>query len=320
MVDTPAGRVPRVAMWAQTDAIRNGMSVKETSKRRLLSRWPAAFIAAVLIGTTALVLYVEASISKLKQVLPVEVLRQERDVVFMIDDLAALQQAIREARAHPGIEGRQIVIDRVELVESRVSELIEAYSFSNQIGIASMHATLRPVAGDLKLWLSDGVQGLSPDSEVVLDLAAERVAAARRAEAHAFIQTLEDPRGRRGYNAHVGERGVKLSGGQRQRIAIARVMLKDAPILILDEATASLDSVTEKTIQENLDRAMGRKTVIAIAHRLSTIAHLDRILVFDQGRIVEDGSHDSLLARKGFYHRLWTMQAGGFLPDEQTGD
>ncbi len=180
MVDTPAGRVPRVAMWAQTDAIRNGMSVKETSKRRLLSRWPAAFIAAVLIGTTALVLYVEASISKLKQVLPVEVLRQERDVVFMIDDLAALQQAIREARAHPGIEGRQIVIDRVELVESRVSELIEAYSFSNQIGIASMHATLRPVAGDLKLWLSDGVQGLSPDSEVVLDLAAERVAAARQ--------------------------------------------------------------------------------------------------------------------------------------------
>ncbi len=180
MVDAPAGRVPRAIYGAQHDAMRNGMNVKDTSKRRLLSRWPAAFIAAVLIGTTALVLYVEASISKLKQVLPVEVLRQERDVVFMIDDLAALQQAIREARARPSIEGREAIIDRVELVESRVAELIEAYSFSNQIGIASMHATLRPVAADLKLWLSDGVQGLSPDSEVVLDLAAERVAAARQ--------------------------------------------------------------------------------------------------------------------------------------------
>jgi len=119
-----------------------------------------------------------------------------------------------------------------------------------------------------------------------------------------------------GYASLVGERGVKLSGGQRQRIAIARVMLKDAPILILDEATSSLDSVTEKTIQENLDRAMGRKTVIAIAHRLSTIAHLDRILVFDQGRIVEDGGHNQLLPQQGLYYRLWTMQAGGFLPEE----
>lgn len=136
--------------------------------------------------------------------------------------------------------------------------------------------------------------------------------ATRLAHADAFIDAMPE-----GYESLVGERGVKLSGGQRQRIAIARVMLKDAPILILDEATASLDSITEKTIQENLDRVMGRKTVIAIAHRLSTIAHLDRILVFDQGRIVEDGSHDSLLARKGFYYRLWAMQAGGFLPEEQ---
>ena len=118
------------------------------------------------------------------------------------------------------------------------------------------------------------------------------------------------------YPYSVGERGVKLSGGQRQRIAIARVILKDAPILILDEATSSLDSVTEKTIQENLDRAMGRKTVIAIAHRLSTIAHLDRILAFDQGRIVEDGGHNQLLAQQGLYYRLWTMQAGRFLPEE----
>jgi len=141
-------------------------------------------------------------------------------------------------------------------------------------------------------------------------------AAARMAHADDFIKVMPE-----GYDSLVGERGVKLSGGQRQRIAIARVMLKDAPILILDEATSSLDSVTEKTIQENLDRAMGRKTVIAVAHRLSTIAHLDRILVFDQGRIVEDGGHDQLLARQGFYYRLWAMQAGGFLPEqEQSGD
>lgn len=137
--------------------------------------------------------------------------------------------------------------------------------------------------------------------------------AARMAHADEFIEAMPEA-----YDSLVGERGVKLSGGQRQRIAIARVMLKDAPILILDEATASLDSVTEKTIQENLDRAMGCKTVIAIAHRLSTIAHLDRILVFDQGRIVEDGGHEQLLALQGFYYRLWTMQAGGFLPEQAT--
>ncbi len=141
---------------------------------------------------------------------------------------------------------------------------------------------------------------------------AEIRAATKMAHADAFIEAIPE-----GYDSLVGERGVKLSGGQRQRIAIARVMLKDAPILILDEATSSLDSLTEKTIQENLDRAMGHKTVIAIAHRLSTIAHLDRILVFDQGRIVEDGSHEALLTQQGFYYRLWTMQAGGFLPDEQ---
>ena len=140
-------------------------------------------------------------------------------------------------------------------------------------------------------------------------------AAAKLAHADDFIQQIPE-----GYASLVGERGVKLSGGQRQRIAIARVMLKDAPILILDEATSSLDSVTEKTIQENLDRAMGCKTVIAIAHRLSTIAHLDRILVFDQGRIVEDGGHEQLLAQHGFYYRLWTMQAGGFLPDAAEGN
>ncbi|MEQ8357581.1 MAG: PAS-domain containing protein [Kiloniellaceae bacterium] len=164
------------------------MTIEDGSKRRLLSRWPAAFIAAVLIGTTALVLYVEASITKLKQVLPVDVLRQEREVVFMIDDLAALQQAIREARGRPSAEGRQVIIDRIELVERRVSKLTESYSFSNQIGIASMHAALRPATADLKLWLSDGVQGLSPDSEVVLDLASERVAAAR----HEIVKQFGD--------------------------------------------------------------------------------------------------------------------------------
>jgi len=139
---------------------------------------------------------------------------------------------------------------------------------------------------------------------------AEIIVAAQMAHADEFIQAMPEA-----YDSLVGERGVKLSGGQRQRIAIARVMLKDAPILILDEATSSLDSLTEKTIQENLDRAMGRKTVIAIAHRLSTIAHLDRILVFDKGRIVEDGSHEQLLQQQGYYHRLWAMQAGGFLPE-----
>ncbi|MGR9087861.1 MAG: ABC transporter ATP-binding protein [Gammaproteobacteria bacterium] len=136
------------------------------------------------------------------------------------------------------------------------------------------------------------------------------IEAAKLAHADEFIQTMPQA-----YDSLVGERGIKLSGGQRQRIAIARVILKDAPILILDEATSSLDSVTEKTIQENLDRIMGRKTVIAIAHRLSTLTHLDRILVFDRGRIVEDGSHDDLLRRQGHYHRLWSMQAGGFLPE-----
>ncbi|SMF94212.1 ATP-binding cassette, subfamily B [Methylomagnum ishizawai] len=135
--------------------------------------------------------------------------------------------------------------------------------------------------------------------------------AARMAHAEGFIEAIPE-----GYASEVGERGVKLSGGQRQRIAIARVMLKDAPILILDEATSSLDSVTEQAIQDNLDRAMGKKTVIAIAHRLSTIAHLDRILVFDKGRIVEDGRHEELLAQRGFYHRMWAMQAGGFLPED----
>ena len=140
--------------------------------------------------------------------------------------------------------------------------------------------------------------------------------AARRAEAHEFIQTLVDPKHRRGYDAYVGERGVKLSGGQRQRIAIARVMLKDAPILLLDEATSALDSEVEAAIQQSLYALMQGKTVVAIAHRLSTIAAMDRLVVMDGGRIVEQGDHRSLLARGGLYARLWAHQSGGFLGAE----
>ena len=138
-------------------------------------------------------------------------------------------------------------------------------------------------------------------------------AAVTQARAADFIPALADNAGRRGYDAHVGERGVKLSGGQRQRIAIARVMLKDAPILILDEATSALDSEVEAAIQENLYRLMAGKTVIAIAHRLSTIAAMDRLVVMDQGRIVEVGSHDALIAQGGIYAQLWARQSGGFL-------
>ena len=141
-------------------------------------------------------------------------------------------------------------------------------------------------------------------------------AAAKRAEAHDFIVTLSDATGRTGYAAHVGERGVKLSGGQRQRIAIARVMLKDAPILLLDEATSALDSEVEAAIQQSLNRLMEGKTVVAIAHRLSTIAAMDRLVVLDKGRIVEEGNHYSLLADGGLYARLWAHQSGGFLGED----
>jgi len=152
----------------------------------------------------------------------------------------------------------------------------------------------------------------------------QMVAAARRAEAHEFVLNLSDPKGRTGYDAHVGERGVKLSGGQRQRIAIARVMLKDAPILLLDEATSALDSEVEAAIQQSLYRLMEGKTVVAIAHRLSTIAAMDRLIVMDKGRIVEEGDHASLLAQGGLYARLWAHQSGGFLgetlDEEDAGD
>ena len=145
---------------------------------------------------------------------------------------------------------------------------------------------------------------------------AEMLAAAQQAQAHEFIEDLTDPKGRSGYDAHVGERGVKLSGGQRQRVTLARVILKDAPILVLDEATSALDSEVEAAIQKTLYGMMEGKTVIAIAHRLSTIAQMDRILVMDQGRIVEEGTHSALLAQGGLYAQFWARQSGGFLNPE----
>jgi ATP-binding cassette subfamily B multidrug efflux pump len=147
---------------------------------------------------------------------------------------------------------------------------------------------------------------------------AEMLAAAKQAQAHEFILTLEDPEGRKGYDAHVGERGVKLSGGQRQRVALARVILKDAPILILDEATSALDSEAEAAIQDALYGVMQGKTVIAIAHRLSTIAAMDRIVVLEDGRIAESGSHSALLAQNELYARFWARQSGGFIGLEEA--
>jgi len=141
----------------------------------------------------------------------------------------------------------------------------------------------------------------------------EMIAAARKAEADGFIRDMKDHKGRTGYDAHLGERGVKLSGGQRQRIALARAILKDAPILVLDEATSALDSEVEASIQEALELVMQGKTVLAIAHRLSTLSSMDRIVVLDRGRIVEQGTHDSLLARRGLYARYWERQSGGFI-------
>ena len=177
----------------------------------------------------------------------------------------------------------------------------------------SLHSQLSLIPQDPNLFhrsLLDNIRygRLEASEDEVID-------AARKAHAHEFIVQIKDQ-----YASLVGERGVKLSGGQRQRIAIARVVLKNAPILILDEATSSLDSVTEQAIQETLEDVMKGKTVIVVAHRLSTIAHLDRILVFDRGRIIEDGSHAELLSRGGAYQRLWSRQAGGFLLDGGAGN
>ncbi len=178
----------------------------------------------------------------------------------------------------------------------------------------SLRAAIGVVTQDTSLLhrsVIDNIRYGQPDAKM-----ADIEAAARKAHADEFIASLVDPKGRRGYEAHVGERGVKLSGGQRQRIAIARVLLKNAPILVLDEATSALDSEVEAAIQENLYTLMEGKTVIAVAHRLSTIAAMDRLVIMDKGRIVEQGPHHELLRQGGLYASLWQRQSGGFLAAE----
>jgi ATP-binding cassette subfamily B multidrug efflux pump len=181
----------------------------------------------------------------------------------------------------------------------------------NDVTQESLRAAIGMVTQDTSLLHRSIAANIRYSRPIASDAQVE--AAARKAQAHEFILELRDWRGRAGYEAHVGERGVKLSGGQRQRIAIARVVLKDAPILVLDEATSALDSEVELAIQEQLLGLMEGKTVIAIAHRLSTIARMDRLIVLDAGRIVEEGTHQELLARGGHYEKLWRHQSGGFL-------
>jgi ABC-type multidrug transport system, ATPase and permease components len=198
------------------------------------------------------------------------------------------------------VQGGRILIDGQDIAQ------VTQDSLRAQIGMVTQDTSL------LHRSVRDNIVYGRPDAGD-----AQVLAAAKRAEAHDFILALNDPSGRHGYDAHVGERGVKLSGGQRQRIAIARVMLKDAPILLLDEATSALDSEVEAAIQASLYKLMEGKTVVAIAHRLSTIAAMDRLVVLDRGRIVEEGDHRSLLARGGIYARLWAHQSGGFIGEEE---
>jgi ATP-binding cassette subfamily B multidrug efflux pump len=195
------------------------------------------------------------------------------------------------------------------LIDGQDIALTTQDSLREQIGMVTQDTSL------LHRSVRENILYGRPDASEV-----EMVAAAKRAEADEFIAALTDPANRSGYLAHVGERGVKLSGGQRQRIAIARVMLKDAPILLLDEATSALDSEVEAAIQQSLYRLMEGKTVVAIAHRLSTIAAMDRLIVLDKGRIVEEGDHYALLAQQGLYARLWAHQSGGFLGESEEAD
>ena len=191
------------------------------------------------------------------------------------------------------------------LIDSQDIRHVTQNSLRAQIGMVTQDTSL------LHRSVRDNLTYGRPDASE-----ADMRLAAKRAEALEFIELLSDARGRMGFDAHVGERGVKLSGGQRQRIAIARVMLKDAPILLLDEATSALDSEVESAIQASLYELMEGKTVIAIAHRLSTIAAMDRLIVLDDGKIIEQGSHAELLAKNGLYARLWMHQSGGFLGEE----
>jgi ATP-binding cassette, subfamily B, multidrug efflux pump len=193
-------------------------------------------------------------------------------------------------------QGGSIIIDGQDIAG------VTQDSLRRQIGMVTQDTSL------LHRSIGDNIRYGRPDASD-----AQMIDAAKRARAHDFILCLSDQKGRTGYEAHVGERGVKLSGGQRQRIAIARVILKNAPILILDEATSALDSEVEQAIQESLALLMEGKTVIAIAHRLSTIAALDRLVVLDEGRIVEEGTHRELVKRNGLYAKLWARQSGGFL-------
>ncbi|SFI79315.1 ABC transporter ATP-binding protein [Albimonas pacifica] len=205
-------------------------------------------------------------------------------------------------RFHDVEEGR-ILLDGQDVA------LVTQDSLRNAIGMVTQDTSL------LHRSVRENILYGRPDASE-----AEMHAAAARVSAHEFILGLEDSAGRRGYDAHVGERGVKLSGGQRQRIALARVVLKDAPILVLDEATSALDSEAEAAIQEAMEELMQGKTVIAIAHRLSTIASMDRIVVLDAGRIAEQGTHGALLARGGLYAGFWARQSGGFLGEDAAAE
>ena len=182
-------------------------------------------------------------------------------------------------------------------------------SLRRQIGMVQQESSL------LHRSVRDNIKYARPEASD-----ADMIAAAKRADSHEFILNLQDPQGRTGYDAHVGERGVKLSGGQRQRVALARVILKDAPILILDEATSALDSEAEAAIQEALFSVMKDKTVIAIAHRLSTIAAMDRIVVLEDGRVAEEGNHQDLLKQNGLYARFWARQSGGFIGLDEAAE